>query len=266
MKQSVIVPLTSLFLVLSFCAHTVVADEAEDRGLEIAKEAEAQSQGWSDLQSSMKMVLRNRHGQESIRYMRILTLENQEGGDKSMTIFDRPKDVKGTALLTHAHINKPDDQWLYLPALKRVKRISSRNKSGPFMGSEFAYEDMGSQEIDKYTYRYLRDEPCGENWSCYVSERFPRDRKSGYSRQVSWVDKEHYRIVRVDYYDRKKSLLKTLELGDYRLYLERFWRAHTLTMTNHQTEKSTTLEWEKYAFNVGLTDSDFTRQVLKRAR
>ena len=134
------------------------------------------------------------------------------------------------------------------------------------MGSEFAYEDMGSQEIDKYAYRYLRDEPCGENWSCYVSERFPRDRKSGYSRQVSWVDKEHYRIVRVDYYDRKKSLLKTLELGDYRLYLERFWRAHTLTMTNHQTEKSTTLEWEKYAFNVGLTDSDFTRQVLKRAR
>lgn len=266
MKKSVIAPLTSLSLVLAFLIHPATADQAEERGLEIAKEAEAQSQGWGDMQSSMRMLLRNRHGQESVRYMTIRTLENQDGGDKSMTIFNRPKDVKGTALLTHAHIDRPDDQWLYLPALKRVKRISSRNKSGPFMGSEFAYEDMGSQEIDKYTYRYLREEPCGEEWSCYVSERFPKDRKSGYSRQVTWVDKAHYRVIKVDYYDRKKSLLKTLEMGDYRRYLGKFWRAHKLTMTNHQTGKSTSLEWEKYAFNVGLTDSDFTRQVLKRAR
>ena len=75
-------------------------------------------------------------------------------------------------MLTFAHGHRPDDQWLYLPTLKRVKRIASRNKSGPFMGSEFAYEDLGSQELDKYRYRYLRQEPRGER-TCDVLDRIP---------------------------------------------------------------------------------------------
>ena len=108
------------------------------------------------------MVLRNKQGQESRRQLHIKVLEVADDGDKSLTVFDEPRDVKGTALLTHAHKQEADDQWLYLPALKRVKRISSSNKSGSFMGSEFAYEDMSAQEVEKFTYRYLRDEPCGD--------------------------------------------------------------------------------------------------------
>ena len=107
------------------------------------------------------MVLRNKQGQESRRQLRVKIFEVAGDGDKSMFVFDEPRDVKGTALLIHAHRESTDGQWLYLPALKRVKRISSSNRSGSFMGSEFAYEDMSAQEVERFTYRYLRDEPCG---------------------------------------------------------------------------------------------------------
>ena len=133
------------------------AQTPEERGLEIATAVQAQDEGFVDSASAMTMTLINRSGKKSTRRMRSHVLEVQGDGDKSMSIFDEPADVKGTASLTHSHATDADEQWLYLPALKRVKRISSKNKSGPFMGSEFAFEDISSQEVDKYTYRYLGD-------------------------------------------------------------------------------------------------------------
>jgi outer membrane lipoprotein-sorting protein len=211
------------------------------------------------------MILRNKQGQESVRVIRSKTLEVDGDGDKSMTIFDEPRDVKGTALLSFTHKEGPDDQWLYLPALKRVKRISSDNKSGPFMGSEFAYEDIASQEIEKYTYKFLRDDKL-DGTEVFVIERYPVDKKSGYTRQVIWMDKERYKELKVEFYDRKNSLLKTLVLTDYNQYLDHFWRAHTMQMDNHQTGKSTTLIQSNYKFKTGLTDRDFDKNSLKRAR
>ena len=167
--------------------------------------------------------------------------------------------------LSFTHKSGPDDQWLYLPALKRVKRISSRNKSGPFMGSEFAYEDLSSQEVEKYTYKHLRDESFNDMDS-FVIERDPADPNSGYTRQVVWIDKAEYRPQKIDYYDRKNSLLKTLTFGDYRQFLERYWRSHDMHMENHQTGKSTRLTWSDYKFKTGLTERDFDRNSLKRTR
>ena len=129
------------------------------------------------------MILKNKQGQESTREIRSKTLEVDGDGDKSMTIFNKPNDVKGTALLSFTHKQGPDDQWLYLPALKRTKRIASDNKSGPFMGSEFAFEDIASQEVEKYTYKFLRDDSLGE-MDVFVFERYPVDKKSGYTRQI----------------------------------------------------------------------------------
>jgi len=149
-------------LTLLSLPFNLAAQTAEQRGLEIAVEADRRDTGFHDSQAAMRMILRNKRGDESTREIRVRTLEQLDDGDKSLTIFDKPADVRGTNFLTFTHKTGPDDQWLYLPALKRVKRISSRNKSGPFMGSEFAYEDLSSQEIEKYTYKYLRDEACGE--------------------------------------------------------------------------------------------------------
>lgn len=251
-----------ILLTLSFSA---LAGTAEERGLEIATEAERRDTGFHDSTASMKMLLRNRQGDESTRYIRVRTLEQPDDGDKSLTIFDEPADVRGTAFLSFTHKSDPDDQWLYLPALKRVKRISSRNKSGPFMGSEFAYEDISSQEVEKYTYKYLREEACGD-LQCFVIERYPVDEYSGYTRQVVWIDKTEYRPRKIVYYDRKNARLKTLTFSDYHQYLDRYWRAHSMYMENHQTGKSTLLTWSDYEFQTGLSDRDFNRNNLDRVR
>lgn len=259
---------TGAFATLTLLVFTSVAVQAEtpqEKGLAIAIEADKRNTGWQDSAANMTMTLRNKRGEESIRHLRVKSLEVENDGDKSLTIFDEPKDVRGTALLTFSHKSEPDDQWLYLPALKRVKRIASKNKSGPFMGSEFAFEDLSSQEVEKYSYNYLRDEACAD-MTCFVVERFPVDKNSGYTRQIAWIDQTEYRVIKVEFYDRKKSLLKTLEASDFNPYLDQFWRPGKMTMQNHQTGKSTVLDWSNYVFKSGLDEGDFTKNSLKRAR
>ena len=252
-------------LLLCLLPLAASAETPEEKALAIAVEADRRDSGFGDYTNDIKMVLRNKQGQQSTREIRSKTLEVADDGDKILTIFDAPRDVQGTALLSFTHKEGPDDQWLYLPALKRVKRIASDNKSGPFMGSEFAYEDITSREVDKYTYRYLRDEQL-DGMDMFVFERYPKDEKSGYTRQVIWLDKAYYKERKIDYYDRKDSLLKTLVFTDYNLYGDRFWRAHDMYMENHQTGKSTRLLQTNFRFNVGLTERDFDQNSLKRAR
>lgn len=257
-----ILALCSLALPLT---QALAAQTPEEKGLAIAKEADKRDTGWRNMTSEMLMVLRNAHGQESKRQIRSRALEVKNDGDKSLTIFDQPRDVKGTAFLSFTHATRPDDQWLYLPALKRVKRISSANKSGPFMGSEFAFEDISSQEVEKFTYKYLRDEKINGR-DCFVIERKPTYEHSGYTRMISWVDKEMYTALKIEFYDRKNSLLKTLTSSEHKQYLGKFWRAHKMNMINHQNKKSTTLEWRNYKFKTGLNSRDFDKNALKRLR
>jgi outer membrane lipoprotein-sorting protein len=252
-------------LLLCLLATGVQAETAEEKGLAIAVEADERDSGFVDYTNNVEMILRNKQGQESTRLIRSKTLEVEGDGDKNLTIFDEPNDVKGTALLSFTHKEGPDDQWLYLPALKRVKRIASDNKSGPFMGSEFAYEDITSQEVEKYTYKYLRDDTL-DGMEVFVFERYPVDEKSGYTRQIIWMDKEHYKERKIEFYDRKNTLLKTLLFTDYHQYLDRFWRAHQMDMENHQTGKSTRLIQSNFEYNTGLSDRDFDKNSLKRAR
>ena len=236
-----------------------------ERGLEIAAERKARDEGWQDSVATMEMILKNAQGESSTRAMRLKSFEVANDGDKGLTIFDQPRDVKGTAFLNHSHSVEADDQWLYLPALKRVKRISSRNKSGPFMGSEFAYEDLSSFELEKYNFNYLGDQVVEGN-DYFLLEQIPTDKNSGYTKQMVWLDKQYYRPMKVEFYDRKGSLLKTLEFTDYKQYLNQFWRAHTMAMVNHQTGKSTTLTTSNMEFRTGLTEKDFDKNVLKRVK
>ena len=240
-----------------------LAGEAQDKGLEIAKEADRRDEGFGDTRSKMVMILRNKRGQESKRELEIRTLEVKDDGDKSMTVFHTPRDVRGTALLTFSHGVDPDDQWLYLPALRRVKRIASNNQSGPFMGSEFAYEDLSSQEVDKYTYKYLKDEKI-DGVDCFLIEQYPVRKDSGYTRLQTWMDKDEYRVRKIDFYDRKGALLKTLTPGEYKQFLGKHWRAQRMNMVNHQTVKSTELIWSEWKFKTGLKDDDFTRTRLQQ--
>lgn len=250
-------------IVMMLVPALAVAGPAEDKGLEIAKEADRRDEGFADTRSTMVMILRNKRGQESKRELEIRTLEVKGDGDKSLTVFHTPRDVRGTALLTFSHGVDPDEQWLYLPALRRVKRIASNNKSGPFMGSEFAYEDLSSQEVEKYTYKYLKDEKI-DGVDCFLVEQYPVSKDSGYTRLQAWIDKDEYRMRKIDFYDRKGALLKTLTPSDYKQFLGKHWRAQKMNMVNHQTGKSTDLIWSEWKFKTGLKDGDFTRTRLQQ--
>ncbi len=257
--------LALVLAVLGLAQAPVQAETAQEKGLRIALEAEARNDGFGDFTAGMTMVLRDRYGRESIRQMRFKVLEVAGDGDKSLFVFDQPRDVQGTALLTHAHINTQDDQWLYLPALKRVKRINASKRSGSFMGSEFSYEDMSTPEVEEYTYKYLRDESCGV-LSCTVTEQVPLDKNSGYSRKIVWQDTGELRVWKMELYDRKDSHLKTLTFANYRQYLDQFWRAGEQTMVNHLTKASTVLHWTDFRFRTNLDDSEFNKLALRRVR
>jgi len=253
-------------LSINVSAEAIIsAGQGQNKGLEISKKAKEKDLGWTDSQTDLEMILKNQHGQTSVRKMHLKSLEIEGDGDKSLTVFDSPRDVKGTAFLSFSHLEGNDDQWLYLPALKQVRRISSRNKTGSFMSSEFSFEDLTSFEIEKYSYNYLRDEMINGD-DTWVVEQFPLDKYSGYKRRIVWIDKSEYRTVKTEFYDRKDSLLKTLTLSKFHLYLDKYWRPEKMEMINHQSGKSTILNYTTFKIKQGLSDKDFNRNALKRAR
>lgn len=257
----------ALVLLVGLAFPTAAQDKrspAEEKGWQIAKEADRRNKGWEDTLTRGRMILRDRQGDTSTRIIESKTLEGQ--GDtkfKSLMVFMSPPDIRGTALLTHSFKSSQDAQWLYLPALKRIKRISAANRAGSFMGSEFTYEDLTPTDLDDYSYRLLREEKISDG-DYYVLERKPVKIESGYSKQIAWIDKKEYRTLKVDFYDRAGTLLKSLKASDFELFSKKFWRARQLVMVNHLTGKSTELQWTKIQFQVGLRESDFTRTSLRR--
>ena len=241
-----------------------LADDAS-RGREIAEKADRLQRGFGDMKAKMIMILKDRRGQETRRELEASTLETKSGGEKSLVYFNSPRDIRGTALLTHSHPGREDEQWLYLPAVRRTKRISVTGRSSPFMGSEFAYEDLVTAYPSQYDYRFLREEAL-RGTACFVVERYPKYKGTGYQRQQVWYDQKEYRIVQIEFFDLKNRRLKTLSLGGYKQYLDRFWEPTQARMVNHLTREATELGWRDYRFHTGLSENDFSRHALERAR
>ena len=177
--------------------------------IEIATKVKNTSSGYESSRSVLEMVLIDQAKNRSTRVMHSIALENTENngkdGDKSLIEFKTPIDVKGTKFLTHEKITKNNNQWLYLPGLKRIKRITSKNKSGSFMGSEFSYEDISSREPSKYTYSKELQEVSLDKVETYKYERYSKDKNSGYSKQILWVDKKRFVVLQIEYFDKKRA-------------------------------------------------------------
>ncbi|MDH4189131.1 MAG: outer membrane lipoprotein-sorting protein [Betaproteobacteria bacterium] len=260
--------MNALTLALAVCAPLVPAAAASPdaaRGLAIAREMKARDRGFGNFTATMTMRLIDAGGGERLRQLRTRTLEGAEGGDKLLAVFDAPADVRGTAFLSHTRRDRADDQWLYLPALKRVKRIVPANRTSPFMGSEFSYEDLASAEPEKFRHAYLDDEAV-EGTPSFVVERAPLDDESAYSRERLWIDQARYVPLKIEYYDRRGAKLKTLVAREYRQYLGRYWRATEVRMDNHQSGKSTLLRWSEFRFRQPLNEQDFLPASMARAR
>jgi outer membrane lipoprotein-sorting protein len=251
-------------LLLLFAATSPGYADA-DRGLEIANTMRARDSGFGNFTADMEMTLISASGKRSIRRLRVKTLEVKGDGDKNLAIFDAPADVKGAAFLSHTHIRSSDDQWLYLPSLRRVKRIAPANKTAPFMGSEFSYEDLTSPEVEKYTYKYVGKGTAAGQPS-FLLERYPVDKHSGYSRQLVWVDQNRYIALKTEFYNRRGEKFKTLISSGFKQYLDRYWRAGEMNMENHLSGKHTELRWSNYRFRQNISEQDFRPTSLRRMR
>ena len=237
----------------------------EEQGQHIFHTQDDMDIGFADAKADMYMTLRNAAGQESRREMVMRFLEVEDDGDKTLITFHFPRDIKGTGLLTFEHTERGDDQWLYLPAIKRVKRIASKNKSGSFVGSEFSYEDISSNKPEKYTYKYLRED-SHDGVPVWVTERYPKYESSGYTKIITWVNQSNYQTVKQEFFDRKGAVLKIQNVKGLTLYLEKYWRPTEVTIENLQTKKETTLDFLEWKFQQGLKESMFNKRSLERQR
>jgi hypothetical protein len=233
----------------------------EKKGLEIYKTQYLMDEGWQTLESQLVMILIDAAGNTSRRTVVKRMIEDENQPDKTLGIFLQPADVRGTVMLTFEQSYGSDEQWLYLPSLKRTKKINAENKSGSFLGTEFSWEDISTTELSKFRYRYLRDE--GNTW---VVERTPVYKFSGYARELTWVNKDNYQTVKIEYYDRKGAILKTQLMDKWEQYKDRYWRPLRLEMVNHVNKKKTIIELTPYRLGIDVDRKTFSSLGLDQLR
>ena len=246
----------SLILFLTLGLTLGYAETSES----VAKKAFEAVSGYGSSIANARMILKNANGIENKRKL-IMKRYEKPTGDKSFLEFLYPLDIKGTKLLSFEHIGKDDSQWLYLPELKRIKRISSRNKSGSFMASEFSYEDISTQNYLNYTYKGDAKKVNKNGKEYFQIERFPKDANSGYSKQIALIDTKTYLIQFGDYYDKQNRLLKKVSFLKYRK-IKNIYRVQTIKIVNVQNGKSTVLTLDDEKIKMGLSEQDFSKKVL----
>ncbi len=234
------------------------AEEAARRGLAVAMEVERRDAGFGDYEAEGTLVNRRRGSTGTEHEFLMITVEMRGDGDRRLIHIRRPVALRGMAFLAHAHALRPDDLWLALPGEGRVRRIASRKRTGRFLGSEFTLEDLAPFQVEKFRYRYLGEETCGEGRRCHVVENVPRYAHSGYSRQVEWIDREIYQPRRIEYYNRAGVRVKVLEFWGYRRFEGRWWRPMRMRMSNLRTGAASDIVWRQYRFGAGHGPDDLT--------
>jgi outer membrane lipoprotein-sorting protein len=213
--------------------------------------------------ANLTMTLINRNGEKRVREIKQYT-RDFGNIDKKIMFFISPADVRNTSFMSWSYDsgNKDDDQWIYLPALKKVKRISSDSKSDYFMGSDFTYDDLGDRKVDDDTHKLLREEKVdGKN--CYVVQSIPKDEDYMYSKTITWIDKSNFIGVKKDFYDEDGDLLKTLTIKK----VQKFGKYLIITesvMKNVQKNHTTIIQLSNIHVNTNIPSSQFTERMMMR--
>jgi len=248
-----------------------MASSADD-GFDIMQKSHNVYEG-DDSKSSMKMELINKKGKKRVREVIVWTLERKEE-DKSLMVFMAPASDKGSSFLTWEHREKDDDQWLYLPVLKKVKRISAAEKHKSFMGTDFSYNDFTPPHPAKFVHQ-LTGEEAVEGQACYVIEsihkthtddpEYKKQRKYQYTRSQSWIRKDNYLLVKSIMFDKKGKRYKLFSATDIK-QVDGVWTAMSMKMENLKNGHHTILTIGELRYNVGLADDFFTTRELDRPR
>lgn len=215
-----------------------------------------------DQTAEMTMTLTKSSGRKRVRKVKVWQKDYGKN-DKSLMRFLEPADIRGTGFLVWEHEEKDDDQWLYLPALKKVRRISTREKEKSFMGTDFSYEDLGSHDLDDYDYTLLKSETFNDQ-NCHVIESLPKPgKKKSYSKIISWIRKDIFIAIKIDFYDKKGEFLKRLHAINIEK-IDGIWTTKRMEMENVQKKHITVLEFENIRYNIGLKNNIFTERNLTK--
>lgn len=225
---------------------------------------------FKSLKADSHMALINDKGQKRERRS-TNHIELQPNGidSKFLVKFSAPADIKGTSFLQVEHSEGEDDLWIYLPALKKSRRLVASNKKDSFVGSDFSYGDILLPKVDLYRHALLRAEAV-DGHDCFVVESTPANElvrsNSGYSRKITWVRKDSFLETKVEYFDLSGRLLKTQRITDHELIEPdtQRWLALSREMTNHRSGHRTVLRFDKVEPGATLSDELFTTRYLER--
>ncbi|PID94250.1 MAG: outer membrane lipoprotein-sorting protein [Bacteroidetes bacterium] len=234
-------------------------------GREIMLQAENRPEAKTN-KSEVTLRIINKRGKERVRKLTSYSIELGENG-KTLMFFEYPGDVKGTGLLTwdYDKIGKDDDKWLYLPAMKKTRRISgSSAKKDYFMGTDFTYDDMGDRNIDEDTHKLLGEETINEH-PCWMIESTSKDKRDLFSRKIIWLRKDILIPEKVDYYDRMGKLHRQMVIEKVEKKKD-YWVILKMTMSNVQTNHKTIIEFNNMELDIPMEESKFTVQTLEKGR
>jgi len=255
MKKSQLVALAFMTGLISLSQPA----KSQVNGKQIMEEVYNRPTG-KDLQGDLVMTLTNKQGDERVRQLRQFITDNGQI-EKTLMFFLSPADVRNTSFMSWSYADgKDDDQWIYLPALKRTKRISSDSKGDYFMGSDFTYDDLGDRHPDEDNHKLLREEKMGSN-DCYVIESVSKDPNYMYSKTITWVIKDNYIGLKREFYDESKNLLKTLNINKFEK-INGFWTILETEMTNIQKNHRTNMIFSNVKINQGIPESKFTERSM----
>ncbi len=218
-----------------------------------------------DMKAKVLMKLISKSGKERIRELTMLRLNKGESGEqKYYMYFHRPADVREMTFMVWKYLRKNDDRWLYVPAIKLVRRIAANDKNSSFVGSDFSYEDISGREVSEDTHT-LKDKEALNGKSVYVVESVPKEEKSAfYSRKVSWIDQETFLPLKEEYYDKRGDLHKIFT-ADKIEFVQGIATIMQRIMANVQNGHRTIVTFEDMNYNIGLKEDIFSERYLRSA-
>lgn len=213
----------------------------------------------------VRMDLVDSKGQVNTRNVEMFSVKDEKDLKKLVIVFHAPASVKNTRYLAVENEGRDDDKWIYLPALKRVRRIAASEGGSSFMGSDFTYDDMSDRDVDRDNHKLLREGSIG-SYQCYVVESSAKDpQDSQYSKRVSWIAKELWIPVKIELYDKKGNLQKIATMDRIETF-KGFVTPMQTTMKNVQKGTATVLVMEKFAWDAPIPSSLFTTRYLETGK
>lgn len=219
--------------------------------------------------STVVMLLVDDKSNKKTRIMKRWSKRFPDGFHRNLIVFQEPRDIAGTALLTWEINEGESAQWLYLPGTETLNRIASQGRKSPFMGTDFTYEDLQPDSMDDYTFQ-LKGSETLDGEACWLVEITPasrqKERESSYSRRLVWIRKDLYYPVKVEFYDRRGRHIKTQTNHDL-IHLEgEAWTSKRALMVNHQTGHSTVMGLQMWKTGLDIEDSVFTERFILSGR